>query len=105
MGKSLTAHGGQNPAEAIAAGQPVVVGPNMENFSSLVAQLVREDGIVQIVDATGLEHVLHKLLSEPEKRTALSTKGLKVLQVHRGATERTCEALEKLASHHAGASR
>ncbi len=105
VGKSLTAHGGQNPAEAIAAGQPVVVGPNMENFSSLVAQLVREDGIVQIVDATGLEHVLHKLLSEPEKRTALSTKGLKVLQVHRGATERTCEALEKLASHHAGASR
>jgi len=98
VGKSLAAHGGQNPAEAIAAGKPVVVGPNMENFSSLVAQLVREDGIVQIVDATGLEHVLHKLLSEPGERAALSARGLQVLQVHRGATVRTCEALEKLAS-------
>ncbi len=105
VGKSLTARGGQNPAEAIAAGKPVVVGPNMGNFAFLVSQLVREDGIVQIVDQTGLEHLLRKLLSEPERRAELSANGLKVLQVHRGATIRTCEALEKLASQASSHSR
>ncbi|HET9857129.1 MAG TPA: glycosyltransferase N-terminal domain-containing protein, partial [Chthoniobacterales bacterium] len=33
IGKSLLARGGQNPAEAILAGKPVVFGPHMENFA------------------------------------------------------------------------
>ena len=33
VGKSLTAQGGQNPVEPIAAGVPVIFGPNMENFA------------------------------------------------------------------------
>ncbi|MFN2541980.1 MAG: 3-deoxy-D-manno-octulosonic acid transferase, partial [Chthoniobacterales bacterium] len=33
VGKSLLAHGGQNPAEVIVAGKPVVFGPHMENFA------------------------------------------------------------------------
>ena len=39
--------GGENPAEAVAAGKPVVFGPNMENFASLAAQLVREGGALR----------------------------------------------------------
>src|SRR5262249_54162001 len=35
VGKSLTAHGGQNPVEPISAGVPVIFGPNMENFGWL----------------------------------------------------------------------
>src|SRR5262249_34738566 len=35
IGKSLTAHGGQNPVEAISALKPVILGPHMENFASL----------------------------------------------------------------------
>ena len=35
VGKSLTAHGGQNPVEPILAGKPVVFGPHMENFATL----------------------------------------------------------------------
>jgi len=95
VGKSLTAHGGQNPAEAIAAEKPVVVGPHMENFSSLVSQLVREDGILQFADAAGLERALRDLLADPQKRAALSANGLKALRNHRGATVRTCQAIEK----------
>src|SRR5256886_12081596 len=36
VGKSLTAHGGQNPVEPIFAGKPVVFGPHMQNFAMLV---------------------------------------------------------------------
>jgi 3-deoxy-D-manno-octulosonic-acid transferase len=96
IGKSLTAHGGQNPAEAVAAAKPVVFGPNMENFSSLAAQLVRERGALQVADAAKLEEVLRGLLSDPKKRGELAANGARCLLAHHGATARTCQALEDL---------
>jgi 3-deoxy-D-manno-octulosonic-acid transferase len=98
VGKSLTAHGGQNPAEAVAAGKAVVFGPNMENFSSLAAQLVREEGALQVTNAKELEQTLRELLSRPQQRAVLAAKGGGCLQAHRGATERTCRALEEFES-------
>jgi 3-deoxy-D-manno-octulosonic-acid transferase len=93
VGKSLTAHGGQNPVEAVVAGKAVVVGPNMENFSTLVAQLVRGRGIVQVADAAGLEAAVKSLLADPGWRSALAAHGVECLAAHRGATARTCEAV------------
>jgi 3-deoxy-D-manno-octulosonic-acid transferase len=96
IGKSLTAHGGQNPAEAVAAGKPVIFGPNMENFASLAAQLVREGGALQVADATELEEELARLLSDGQTRRQLAANAARSLQAHSGATARTCDALERL---------
>jgi len=96
VGKSLTARGGQNPAEAIAAGKAVVVGPHMENFSNLVSQLVRARGLVQVADAEELEIALRELLAHPEEAAALAGRGRECLRFHRGATVRTCEALDRM---------
>jgi 3-deoxy-D-manno-octulosonic-acid transferase len=98
VGKSLTAHGGQNPAEAVAAGKAVVFGPNMENFSSLAAQLVREGGASQVGDAAALEEKFRDLLLHPEQRAALAANGMRCLEGHYGATGRTHDALEKFES-------
>ena len=98
VGKSLTAHGGQNPAEAVAAGKAVVFGPNMENFSSLAAQLVREGGASQVSNAAGLEQKLRELLSHAEKRVELAANAARCLEDHHGATARTCRALEQFES-------
>lgn len=98
IGKSLTAHGGQNPAEAVAAGKAVVFGPNMENFSSLAAQLVRAGGASQVADAIKLEEEFGKLLSDAVKRSQLAANGARCLEAHYGATARTCQALENLES-------
>ncbi len=101
IGKSMTAHGGQNPAEAVAAGKPVIFGPNMENFASLAAQLVREGGAIQVADTTRLEEELQRLLSNGEKRRQLAANGARCLQSHCGATARTCQALEEFESSRA----
>ena len=98
VGKSLTAHGGQNPAEAVAAGKAVVFGPNMENFSSLATQLVREGGASQVSDAAELELTLHELLSHAEKRAELASNAARILEIHHGATARTWRALEHFES-------
>ena len=98
VGKSLKAHGGQNPVEAVAAGKAVVLGPNMENFASITAQMVRDGGVVQVADEDGLQAAFIRLLGSPEERAALAANGQRCLEVHRGATVRTCEAIEKLQS-------
>ncbi len=96
VGKSLTAKGGQNPAEAIAAGKAVVFGPHMENFPTLSAQLVREQGARQVPDAEALEVTLRDLLGNADKRRELAANGAKCLAGHRGATARTVQKLKSL---------
>lgn len=93
VGKTVLAHGGQNPAEAVAAGKAVVVGPYMENFSTLVSQLVRAGGIVQVPDAAALEGSIRELLRDPARRETLAASGVKCFASHHGATARTCEAI------------
>lgn len=63
IGKSFLAEGGQNPAEAVAAGVPVIAGPHMENFRAFVEMLERENGITRCA-AEELPEVLSRLLSE-----------------------------------------
>lgn len=100
VGKSLTANGGQNPAEAVAAGKAVVVGPNMENFLTLVAELVRGQGIVQVPDVASLEAAVRDLLGDSAKCASLATNGARCLAGHHGSTVRTCEALQKVLNEH-----
>jgi 3-deoxy-D-manno-octulosonic-acid transferase len=96
VGKSLTAHGGQNPAEAVAAGKPVVVGPWMENFATLTAQLRLAGGIVAVEDAAGLGREVADLLRRPDRRAEMAARGRECLAGHLGATARTCDAVRRL---------
>src|SRR5437667_9021661 len=68
VGKSLTAHGGQNPVEPILAGKPVVFGPYMENFATLANTLVSKKGAIQVCDADSLERAVVELLRDSEAR-------------------------------------
>lgn len=95
MGKSLTAKGGQNPAEPVAAGVPVVFGPNMQNFASLARELLTGGGAVEVRDETGLFEVVDRLLRSPVERAAMAEKAARCLNAHRGATERTCDVVRE----------
>ncbi len=96
IGKSLTAHGGQNPVEPIAAGVPVIFGPHMENFARLAKSLVAKNGAIEVRDADELEKAVGKLLGDPEARRFLVENAQHVLMEHRGATARTAALLVDL---------
>jgi 3-deoxy-D-manno-octulosonic-acid transferase len=96
VGKSLTAHGGQNPIEPIAAGVPVIFGPNMENFARLAKELIALNGAVEVHDAGELRAAVERLLEKPETRASLVANAEQVLARHRGATGRTVDLLEAL---------
>ena len=98
IGKSLTAHGGQNPVEAISAGKPVLFGPHMENFASLAKQLIAERGAICVQNSQELMEHSRRLLHDPAEREKLATNALRVIQPHRESAARTAVFIEKLSA-------
>jgi 3-deoxy-D-manno-octulosonic-acid transferase len=96
MGKSLTAHGGQNPVEPILAGKPVVFGPHMENFATLAEALVSKKGAIQVRDGDSLERAIVELLLDGEVRQHLVQNAQRVLSKHQGATARAAALVHEL---------
>jgi 3-deoxy-D-manno-octulosonic-acid transferase len=96
MGKSLTAHGGQNPVEAILAAKPVTFGPNMENFAALASTLVKETGAIQVNSVDGLRRAIVDLLRDSERRERLVRNARTVIDAHHGATARTAALIVDL---------
>jgi 3-deoxy-D-manno-octulosonic-acid transferase len=96
MGKSLTAHGGQNPVEPILSGKPVVFGPHMENFTTLAKTLVSNNAAMQVNDSGSLECTIAKLLRDSEARERLVANAHATLSEHKGGTTRTAELVHGL---------
>ena len=95
VGKSLTAIGGQNPAEPAVLGKPIVFGPHMENFSALAQHLIAEGAAMEVAAAESLASTLLSLLNDPERRAQMSAAGPAALTSHRGATARTASHILK----------
>jgi 3-deoxy-D-manno-octulosonic-acid transferase len=96
IGKSLTAHGGQNPVEAISAQKPVIFGPHMENFAGLATELIAEGGALCVQNSQELMERSRHLLRNPAEREKLATNALRVIQSHQEAAVRTAILIEKI---------
>ncbi len=93
VGKSLTAHGGQNPIEPAALGKPVIVGPNMENFQTIMQQFLQAEAILQVADEAELETTLRRLLSRPNLREEIGKKAQAVVQQNQGAVNKAVDMI------------
>ena len=98
VGKSLTAHGGQNPVEPVLAGKAVVFGPHMENFATLAKTLVSNNGAIQVRDTNALERSVAELLRDSRARECLVQNAQAALSEHQGATARTAALIHELNS-------
>ena len=98
VGKSLTAHGGQNPVEPILAGNPVVFGPHMENFATLARTLVSNKGAIQVDDIDSLERTVVGLLRDSRARERLLQNARTALSEHQDATARAAALINDFAA-------
>lgn len=89
IGKSFTSKGGQNPVEPIEMGKAVIVGPHMQNFLDVVADLRSAEGIRQIGAAEELGAAVAGLLEDPAAAQAMVDRAGVALARHAGASERT----------------
>ncbi|MHB1123303.1 MAG: 3-deoxy-D-manno-octulosonic acid transferase [Ramlibacter sp.] len=93
LGGSFEPLGGQNLIEAAACGCPVVMGPHTFNFAE-AAELAQEAGAALRVG--GMEEGVRtamELAMDRSRREAIAAAGLSFAAAHRGAADRTAEAV------------
>lgn len=102
MGGSFSDIGGHNPLEPALFKKPVIVGPNMSNFTEILVQLKSEQGIVQIEENENMPQALAAavlaLLTDEKHAKYLGENSYKVVQANQGATARSLMALNNLLS-------
>lgn len=84
VGKSLCAHGGQNPIEPALFGKAIVVGPNMENFPSVMDDFLSAEALRQVPDVQALGKTVAELLADPAACARLGQAARRVVESHRG---------------------
>jgi 3-deoxy-D-manno-octulosonic-acid transferase len=93
IGKSLCEHGGQNPIEPALFGKAVVVGPNMENFPSIMDDFLSANAIRQVQDFQGLGKTIAELLADSAAREQLGEAARGVIDSRRGVIQKTVEQI------------
>ncbi len=93
VGKSLTRHGGQNIIEPALCAKPVLVGPHMENFESIVPDFLAARALVQVPDAAALTTAIGELLADPDARQAMGARAANVVRDKAGAIRATVDRL------------
>jgi 3-deoxy-D-manno-octulosonic-acid transferase len=95
VGKSFHGTGGQNPVEPILAGRPVVVGPHMENFAEVVAELRGLGGLRQLDGEAALFPALREFLLDPAAGKAMAERGATAMARHTGSAMRNAEWIRR----------
>jgi 3-deoxy-D-manno-octulosonic-acid transferase len=94
VGGSIAPRGGHNIIEPAAAGKPVVVGPNMQNFEAIADDFLNARAIVQIGGgANDLESAVRGLLTDRLRGSALGLRAGAVVEGQRGVSARIAEHL------------
>jgi 3-deoxy-D-manno-octulosonic-acid transferase len=96
VGKSLCGQGGQNIIEPAFYSKPVIVGPHMENFAKIFEVFEHADAVIQVADEKSLYEKVRHLLSHPSETRQMGETARRVVDLNRGATERTLRLFEPI---------
>jgi len=96
IGGSLLKFGAQNLIEASALGVPVVLGPHTFNFKEAAQQAIACGAALSVTDADEAVARALGLVADADAWQASHAAALQFAGTHRGATQRTIEALEPL---------
>ncbi len=94
VGGSLAPTGGHNPLEPARLGVPVVMGPNTQNFASIVAALEASGGLVQVTEVSGVYAQWAAWLQDESQRVSAGKAGQHFMQANQGALQRQLALVE-----------
>ncbi|RJP72077.1 MAG: 3-deoxy-D-manno-octulosonic acid transferase [Candidatus Abyssobacteria bacterium SURF_17] len=95
VGGSLVKVGGHNIIEPASLGRPVLFGPHMHHFEDVKQSFLSEGAAVKVNDEHELCAAIMKLIEEPSYCRRLGEAAKRVVEAHRGATERYFSAIER----------
>ncbi|MEM6757019.1 MAG: glycosyltransferase N-terminal domain-containing protein [Planctomycetota bacterium] len=91
VGRSFNGWGGSDPMEAAGLGVPSVMGPDHKNFEAVVSAMVDGGGLaVEATPEAAAQRVVRWLTTEDgaAEAEAVGRAGKRVIEEHRGATDR-----------------
>lgn len=94
VGGSLVAHGGHNPIEPASLSTPVITGTHHFNFAQVFADLMQAGACISTDEHTLVDDV-GRLLADVEHSKAMGTAGAEVVEMNRGAKQRSLALLEE----------
>ena len=74
----------------------MVVGPHMENFQEIADLFVAQGALVQVASGRELTEAVRELLADSGRRARVGEAARGLIDGHRGALDRTVEALAAL---------
>jgi len=97
MGGSFSSIGGHNPLEPALFKKPVIVGPDMSNFTEIMQQLEQVDGVVKTTGQDeDLYNTINQLMKNEQSISAIGEHAFSVVQNNQGATEKTRQRIVEL---------
>jgi 3-deoxy-D-manno-octulosonic-acid transferase len=93
VGGSFGSRGGQNMLEPAGYGSAVSFGPNTKNFRVIADGLIAAGGAVRVADEEELHAFVRRCLNDIPAADSLGRSAQAIVESHRGATERTLDAL------------
>ncbi|MDZ4850536.1 MAG: 3-deoxy-D-manno-octulosonic acid transferase [Pirellulaceae bacterium] len=93
VGGSFGDRGGQNMIEPAAFGVSTAVGPNTKNFADIIRILRESQAITQLDSPEDLYTWAVENLTSEEHRRSIGTRASHIAAEHRGALEKTLDAL------------
>jgi len=94
VGKSMAQGGGHNPLEPALTGVAILSGPNIANFRLAYQQLLNNQAVQLVNDATMLAGYVHHLLEHPEARHKMIARARQTAHTMSGAAARCLEMME-----------
>jgi len=96
MGGSFSNIGGHNPLEPALFKKPVIVGPDMSNFTEVMEQLSNAQGIIQLNNTEQLTDMMTTLLQDDDHRNLLGENAYAVVLQNQGASDKSLACLAQL---------
>lgn len=96
IGNTLNGGGGHNPIEPAALGKPVIVGPSVTNFQSIIDAMRAEQAVITIETVDELKNRLLGLLQSKDLRDNYGQRAYLFYQQQQGALKRLMTWIEKI---------
>lgn len=96
IGKSMSQHGGQNIIEPAIYGKPIVVGPNMENFTAVMDDFREAGAVAQIKTLQELRRTCDDLMADDERRKKMGDAAANLVKTKAGSIGRTLDLLDPI---------
>jgi 3-deoxy-D-manno-octulosonic-acid transferase len=103
LGKSLAAHGGQNPLEPARLGTAIITGPHTGNFDEIFHVLLEAQGEGRVNSASELASLANRWLGDPSLMANRGEAAKAAAEALGGALTATIDLAENLLIAHARA--